>query len=336
VSLPAAWAILGAAMKRRAFLQLAASAAALPALPHIANAQAYPTRPVRLIVGFAAGGLNDIAARLTGQWLSERLSQAFVVENRQGAGGNIATESVVRARPDGYTLLVIGSSNTINPTLYDNLNFNFLRDVAPVGGIIRVPLVAAVNPSVPAATLPELIAYAKARPGKINFASGGNGSSLHVAGELFKAMAGVDMVHVPYRGAGPALTDLLAGQVQVMFSNLPESVEYIRAGRLRGLAVTTATRAAALPDLPTVGDSVPGYEASGIVGVGAPRDTASDIVSKLNAEINAGLVSEKLRSRIIELGGEPMAMTPAAFGKLLVDEVEKWGKVIKTAGIKAE
>ena len=291
---------------RRQFLHLAAGAAALPAMSRIAWGQAYPARPVRWIVGFAAGGLNDILARLIGQFLSERLGQPFVIENRPGAGGNIATEAVANAPPDGYTLLLIGSSNTINPSLYDKLNFNFLRDIAPVAGIVRVPLVMAVPASFPAQSVPAFIAYAKANPGRINFASGGNGSSLHVAGELFKMMTGTDMVHVPYRGGGPALTDLIGGQVQVMFSNLPEAISYIKAGTLRALAVTTATRAPALPDVPTVGDSVPGYEASGFGGVGVPRGTPGEIVDKLNGEINAALADPRMNARLAELGGSPL------------------------------
>ena len=274
-------------LPRRQFLHLAAGAAALPAVSRIAWAQAYPTRPVRIIVGFAAGGAADIIARLIGQWLSERLGQPFVIENRPGAGSNIATEAVVRAPPDGYTLLLVGTANAINATLYDKLNFNFIRDIAPVAGIIRVPNVMVVNPSVPAKTVPEFIAYAKANPGKINMASGGIGTAAHVSGELFKMMAGVDMVHVPYRGAAPALTDLLGGQVQVMFASMPSSIEHIRAGKLRALAVTTATRSEALPDIPTVGEFVPGYEASAWYGVGAPKDTPAEIVDKLNKEINA-------------------------------------------------
>jgi tripartite-type tricarboxylate transporter receptor subunit TctC len=321
---------------RRRFLQLAAGAAALPAISRVARAQAYPARPVRWIVGFAAGGLNDILARLIGQFLSERLGQPFIIENRPGAGGNIATEAVANAPADGYTLLLIGSSNTINPALYDKLNFNFLRDIAGVAGLVRVPLVMEVTPSFPAKSVAEFIAYAEANPGKVNFASGGNGSSLHVAGELFKMMTGVNMVHVPYRGGGPALTDLIGGQVQVMFSNLPESIGYIRAGSLRALAVTTATRSPALPDLPTVGDVVPGYEASGIGGVGVPRSTPAEIVDKLNTGINAALADPKLKARLADLGGTPLAGSPADFSRLMAEETEKWAKVVKFSGAKAE
>jgi tripartite-type tricarboxylate transporter receptor subunit TctC len=321
--------------QRRRVLHLAAGAAALPTLSRIAGAQAYPVRPVRWIVGFAAGGLNDILARLVGQFLSERLGQPFVIENRPGAGGNIATEVVANAPADGYTLLLIGSSNTINPSLYDKLNFNFLRDIVPVAGIVRVPLVMVVTPSLPVKTVPEFIAYAKANPGKINFASGGNGSSLHVAGELFKMMTGTDIVHVPYRGGGPALTDLIGGQVQVIFSNLPESLEYIRAGTLRALAVTTATRSQVLPDLPTVGDAVSGYEASGIGGVGVPRATPADIVEKLNREINAALADPGMKARLVELGGMALTGSSAEFGRLVAAETEKWAKVVKFSGAKA-
>ena len=329
---------VGEAVKvpRRQFLHLAAGAAALPAVSRIARAQTYPTRPVRIIVGFAAGGPTDIAARLIGQWLSERLGQQFVIENRPGAGSNIGTEAVVRAPPDGYTLLLVGTPNAINATLYDNLNFNFIRDIAPVASIMRAQGVMVVNPSVPAKTVPEFIAYAKANPGKINMASAGNGSPPHISGELFKLMAGVNMVHVPYRGGGPALTDLLGGQVQVMFEPDVSSIEYIRAGKLRALAVTTATRSEALPDIPTVGEFVPGYEASGWYGVGAPKDTPAEIVDKLNREINAGLADPKIKERLADLGGVPMPMTPAEFGKLIADETEKWGKVIRAANIQAD
>ena len=321
---------------RRQFLHLAAGAAALPAVSRIARAQTYPTRPVRIIVGFPPGGAADIAARLMGQWLSERLGQPFVIENRPGAGSNIATEAVVRAPADGYTLLLVSTSNAINATLYDKLNFNFIRDIAPVAGIIRVPHVMEVNPSVPAKTVPEFIAYAKANPGKINMASAGIGAAPHVSGELFKMMTGVDMVHVPYRGAAPALTDLLGGQVQVMFDTMPSSIEYIRAGKLRALAVTTATRSEALPDIPTVGDFVPGYEASAWYGVGAPKNTPAEIVDKLNKEINAGLADPKMKARLADLGGTVLAGSPADFGKLIADETEKWAKVVKFAGIKPE
>jgi tripartite-type tricarboxylate transporter receptor subunit TctC len=319
---------------RRHFLRLAAGAALLPAMPRVARAQSYPSRPVRWIVGFAAGGPQDIVARLLAQQLSERLGQQFVIENRAGAGGNIGTEAVVRSPADGYTMLMIGPSATINATLYDNLSFVFLRDIAPVASIIRTSNVMEVHPSFPAKTVPEFIAYAKANPGKINMASAGSGSSQHMAGELFKMMAGVDMVHVPYRGAAPALTDLLAGQVQVMFDNLTSSVEHVRAGRLRGLAVTTAARSEALPDLPIVGDFVPGYEASGIYGIGMPKDTPHDIVDKLNREINAALADPKIKARLADLGGLILSGSSGDFGNVLAEEVEKWGKVVKFSGAK--
>jgi tripartite-type tricarboxylate transporter receptor subunit TctC len=319
---------------RRHFLQLAAGAVVLPAMPRLARAQAYPARPVRWIVGFAAGGPQDIVARLLAQSLSERLGQQFVIENRAGAGGNIGTEAVVRAPADGYTMLMIGPSATINATLYDNLSFAFLRDIAPVASIIRTSNVMEVHPSFPAKTVPEFIAYAKANPGKINMASAGSGSSQHMAGELFKMMAGIEMVHVPYRGAAPALTDLLAGQVQVMFDNMTSSVEHVRAGRLRGLAVTTAARSEALPDLPIVGDFVPGYEASGIYGIGVPKDTPPDIVDKLNREINAALSDPRIKTRLADLGGLILSGTRADFAKVLTEEVEKWGKVVKFSGAK--
>jgi tripartite-type tricarboxylate transporter receptor subunit TctC len=306
----------------------------LPAMPRLARAQAYPARPVRWIVGFAAGGPQDIVARLLAQSLSERLGQQFVIENRAGAGGNIGTEAVVRAPADGYTMLMIGPSATINATLYDNLSFVFLRDIAPVASIIRTSNVMEVHPSFPAKTVPEFIAYAKANPGKINMASAGSGSSQHMAGELFKMMAGIEMVHVPYRGAAPALTDLLAGQVQVMFDNMTSSVEHVRAGRLRGLAVTTAARSEALPDLPIVGDFVPGYEASGIYGIGVPKDTPPDIVDKLNREINAALSDPRIKTRLADLGGLILSGTSADFAKVLAEEVEKWGKVVKFSGAK--
>jgi tripartite-type tricarboxylate transporter receptor subunit TctC len=321
---------------RRRFLHLAAGAAALPAVSSFARAQAYPTRPVRIIVTFLAGGSNDIVARLTGQWLSERLGQPFVIENRPGAGGNIGTEAVVRAAADGYTLLLVGAPNAISATLYDKLNFNFIRDIAPVAGVVDVPAVVVVNPSFPVKTLPEFIAYAKANPGKINMASAGNGSTTHLSGELFKMMTGVNMLHVPYRGAPPALTDLIAGQVQVYFSNLPGSIEYIRAGKLRALAVTTATRSEALPDVPAVGDFVPGYESSAWLGLGVPRNTPVEIVDKLNKEVNAGLADPKLKARLVDVGGAVLAGSPGDFGKLIADETEKWGKVVKFAGLKPE
>ena len=299
-------------------------------------AQSYPSRPVRLIVGFAAGGINDILARLIGQWLSERLGQPFVVENRSGASGNIATEAVVNATADGYTLLLIGSSNTINATLYGKLNFNFVRDITPVAGIIRAPLVMEVNPIFPAKTVPEFIAYARANPGKINMGSGGNGTSVQMSGELFKMMTGIDMVHVPYRGEGPALSDLVGGQVQVMFSNMPASLELVRAGKLRALAVTTASRSEALPELPTVGEFVPGYEASGIGGVGAPRGTPAEIVDKLNREINAALTDPKMKVRFADLGARALVGSSGEFGKLIAEEIEKWAKVVKFSGAKPD
>jgi tripartite-type tricarboxylate transporter receptor subunit TctC len=324
-------------LARRLFLQLAAGVAALPAAPRMAAAQAYPQRPVRLIVPFASGGASDILARLIGQWLSERMGQPFVIELRPGAGGNVGTEAVVNAPPDGHTLLMVNAApSAINATLYDKLSFNFLRDIAPVGGVVRTPLVLQVNPGFAPKTVPELIAYAKARPGMINMASAGNGTPPHVAGELFKMMAGIDIVHVPYRGGGPALVDLLGGQVQMMFGVITSSVEYIRAGKLRALAVSTAMRAEALPDLPTVGDFLPGYEASDWYGICAPRGTPAEIVGRLNAEINAGLADPRLKARLAELGGTPLPGSPAAFGKLIADETEKWGKVVRAAHMKPE
>ena len=322
-------------LPRRTFLHLAAGAASLTAVSRVAWGQTYPSRPVRIVVGFAAGGVADIAARLMGQWLSERLGQPFVVENRPGAGGNIGTESAVKAPADGHTLLLADLSNAVNATLYDKLNFNFIRDIAPVAGIIRTPGVMEVNPSFPAKTVPEFIAYAKANPGKISMATAGSGSAPHVFGELFKIMAGVDMLHVPYRGATPAITDLLAGQVQVYFGIIPSSIEYIRAGRLRALAVTTATRLEVLPDIPTVGDSVPGYEAGSWNGIAAPNSAPDEIIDKLNKEINAGLADPKVKERLAELGAAALVGSPADFGRLLVDETEKWAKVVKLAGIKA-
>jgi len=323
-------------LPRRRFLKLTAGAAALPLVSPIAAAQAYPTRPVRIIVGFASGGTLDIIARLLGQWLSERFGQPFVVENRPGAGGNIGTEAVVRAPPDGYTLLLVGSPNMINATLYEKLNFNFIRDIAPVASTDRVPLVMEVNPAFPAKSVPEFIAYTKANPGKINMASAGTGTGQHVAGELFKMMAGVDMTHVPYRSAGPALTDLIGGQVQVMFDGLPASIEHIRAGRLRALAVTTATRLEALPDISTVGDFVPGYEASAVHGVGAPKNTPTEIVDRLNKAINSALAESKTKARLADLGITVLVGSPAEFGKLIAEETEKWGKVVKFSGAKPD
>ena len=319
---------------RRQFLRLAAGAAVLPAALRIAWAQAYPSQPVRWVIGFAAGGNADILTRPIGQWLSERLGQPFIVENRPGAGSNIATEAVVRASPDGYTLLWVTSANAINATLYDKLNF--IRDIAPVATISRNAHVMVVNPSVPAKTVPEFVAYAKANPGKINMASGGNGSTPHMAGELFKMMAGIDMLHVPYRGSAPALTDLLGGQVQVYFSQTIASIEYIRAGKLRALAVTTTTRSDLLPDIPTLGEFLPGFEASTWVGVGAPRNTPPDIIEKLNKEINAALADPKIKVRLADLGGTVLPGSPADFSKLIADETEKWGNVIRTLNIKAE
>jgi tripartite-type tricarboxylate transporter receptor subunit TctC len=323
-------------LPRRQFLHLAAGAAALPAISRITFAQAYPTRPVRIIVGAPAGGPQDIAARLISQWLSEQLGQQFVIENRPGAGTNLGAEAVVRAPADGYTMLLCASPNAINATLYDNLNFNFIRDIAPVASMIRVPLVMEVNLSVPVKTVPEFIAYAKANPGKINMASGGNGSGPHVSGELFRTMTGVDMLHVPYRGDAPALTDLLGGQVHVMFGAMPGSIEHIRAARLRALAVTTAARSEALPDIPTLSEFVPGYEASIWYGIGAPRNTPGEIISKLNKQINAALADPKMKTRLADLGGMPLAGSPAAFGKLISDETEKWAKVIRAANIKPD
>jgi tripartite-type tricarboxylate transporter receptor subunit TctC len=323
-------------LPRRSFLHLAAGAAAVPTVSRIAYAQAYPTRPVRLIVGFAPGGGVDIVARLIGQRLSEQLGQPFTIENRPGVAGNLGTEVVVRAAPDGYTLLQINAANEISATLYGNLNFNFIRDIAPAGGIMRVPLVMAVNPSSPANTVPEFIAYTKANPGKVTMASGGSGSIEHMTGELFKMMAGVDMLHVPYRGAAPALTDLMGGQVQVLFTALPASIEYIKGGKLRALAVTTATRSEALPDAPTVADFVPGYEASQLYGVGAPKNTPAEIVDRLNKEINAALVDPKMKARLADLSGTALPGSPADFAKLIADETEKWGKVVRAANIKPE
>jgi tripartite-type tricarboxylate transporter receptor subunit TctC len=323
-------------LPRRNFLHLVAGAAALPAASRFARAQAYPARPVRVIVPAPAGGGYDIVARLMSQWLAERLGQPFVIDNRPGAGGNIGTEAVVRAPRDGYTLLLVAAANAINATLYENLKFNFIRDIAPVAGIIRVSNVVVVNPSVPARTVPEFIAYAKANPGKINMASAGNGTTSHVAGELFKMMAGVDMVHVPYRGGGPALTDTLGGQMQVYFPPLTPSIEYIRGGKLRALGVTSATRSDALPDIATVSDFVPGYEASQWYGVGLPENTPAEIIGKLNKEINAALGDPMMKARLANLGGIALAGSPGDFGKHIADETEKWGKVVKFAGIKAE
>jgi tripartite-type tricarboxylate transporter receptor subunit TctC len=321
---------------RRQSLHLAAGAAALPATSRIAGAQAYPTRPVRLIEGFGAGGAPDIVARLVGQWLSEHLGQQFVIDNRTGAAGNIATEAVVRAPPNGYTLLMVGSANAINAPLYEKLNFNFIRDIEPVASIILAPLLLMVNPSVSVRTIPDLIAYANADPGKLNMASPGVGTTNHLAGELFKMLTGVNMVHVPYRGVTRALTDLLAGHVQVMFGGVLSSIGYIKAGHLRALAVTGATRMHMLPDIPAVSEFVPGYEASAFYGVGAPKGTPAAIIGTLNDEINAALASPVMMARFAELGGTVIASSPADFGKLIAEETEKWGKVIRAANIKAE
>ena len=323
-------------LARRTFLQLAAAAAALPALPRAATAQAWPSRPLRLVVGFPAGGTTDLAARLIGQWLSDRLGQPVVIENRPGAGANLAAETVVRAPPDGYTLLAATSSNVINTTFYQKLSFNFVRDIAMVAGVTRSPLVLEVNPSLPVKSVPELIAHAKANPGKIALASFGTGTTSHVAGELFKMTAGVDLFHVPYRGSAPLVTDLLSGLVQAAFDNLPASIEHIRAGKLRALAVGTAERSPALPDVPTVAEFLPGFEASAWVAVGAPKATPAEIVERLNREINAGLADPRIKARLAELGGTVFVGTPADFDRLVAEQTEKWGKVIRAANIKAE
>jgi tripartite-type tricarboxylate transporter receptor subunit TctC len=323
-------------LPRRTFLQLAAGAAALPAVSHVARAQTYPTRPVRIISPFGTAGANDLVARLIGQWLSERFGQQFVIENRPGAGGTIGTEAAVRAPADGYTLLLAGTTQAINATLYDKLSFDFIRDIAPVAPIIRLPNVLDVNLSVPAKTVPEFIAYAKANPGKINMASVGTGSTPHVTGELFKMMAGVNMVHVPYRSAGAALTDLISGQVQVYFGTTASSIEHIKAGKIRALGVTTTARAEALPDIPTVGEFVPGYEASFWFGIGAPKKTPIEIVDKLNSEINAALADPKITARLADLGATVLLGSPADFAKLIADDTEKWGKVIRALNIKAD
>jgi len=323
-------------LPRRRFLHLATGAAALAAVSPIASAQTYPARPVRVVVGFAAGTTPDIYARLIGEWLSERLGQPFVIENRPGAGANIATEVVVTAPPDGYMLLLVAAPNLINATLYDKLNFNFIRDIAPVASIGRTPFVMVVNPSFPAKTVPEFIAYAKANPGKIIMASGGTGTLTHVTGELFKMMAGVDMLHVPYRGEVSALTDLLSGRAQVIFTPIITSIEQIRAGRLRALAVTAAMRLEVLPNVPTVGEFVPGYEMNGWVGIGAPKNTPTEIIEQLNNAINAALADPKISARLADLGASVLALSPADYGKIIADETEKWAKVIKFAGIKPE
>jgi tripartite-type tricarboxylate transporter receptor subunit TctC len=324
-------------LPRRKFLHLAAGAAALPATSHVATAQAYPTRPVRIIVAQAAGSGSDTVARLIGQFLSERFAKPFVVENRPGAGGNIATEAVLRASADGYTLLIASSQNSINATLYDKLNFDFVRDIAPVASVFHVPLVMEVNPSVPAKTVHEFIAYAKANPGKINMASSGIGASSHVSGELFKSMAGIDLVHVPYRGSTPALTDLLGGQVQIMFDTTPSSLPHIRSGKLRALAVTTATRLEVLPEVPTVGEFIPGYEARAWLGFVAPKNTPGTVVDRLNREINLAIADPAIKTRLVDLGGLVLPPSaPADYGKLIAEETEKWGKVVRAANIKAE
>ena len=321
---------------RRQFLHLAGGAAALPGLSRIARAQTYPARPVRIIVGAAPSGTYDIMARLIGEWLSERLGQPFVIENRPGAGTTIGTEAVVKAPPDGYTLLLVGAAAVTSALLYDKLNFNLIRDIAPVAAISREPHIMVVNPSVPAKTVPEFIAYAKGNPGKISMASGGIGTVAHLCGELFKMMTGVNIVHVPYRGLAPALTDLLGGQVQVTFASMASSIEYIRAGKLRALAVTTATRSEALPDIPTVAEFVPGYEASTWSGVGAPKATPAEIVEKLNKEINVALADHKIKARLADLGSTPLVGSATDFGKLMAEETEKWAKVIRAANIKPQ
>jgi tripartite-type tricarboxylate transporter receptor subunit TctC len=327
----------GQNMKRREFLTSIAGVAGLSALPHLASAQgAYPSRPVRIIAGFAAGGGVDITARLMGQWLNERLGQPFVTENRTGADGNIATEAVVKAPPDGYTLLLATLPNAVNASLYPKLSFVFLRDIAPVAGVIRVPMVVLVHPAVPARSIPELIAYAKDNPGKINMASAGTGSAPHMAGELFNSMAGLDMLHVPYRGQGPALSDLLGGQVQILFAAAPGTVDYIKTEKLRALAVTSATQAEVLRELPTVGSSLPGYEASQWYGLAAPAGTPADIVERLNRETNAAFADAAMKARFAAISGESIEGTPAQFGKLIAGETEKWAKVVKFAGLKVE
>jgi tripartite-type tricarboxylate transporter receptor subunit TctC len=323
-------------LPRRKFLHLAAGAAALPAVSRIARAQTYPSRPVRMIVGFGAGTAADIVARLMGAWLSERLGQPFIIENRPGAGSNMGAQAVVRAPADGYTLLLVTTTNAVNATLYNNLDFNLSPDIAPVAGLILVPNVLVVNPSVPAKTVPEFIAYAKANPGKLNMASVGNGTMPHVSGELFNMMAGVTMVNVQYRGAPPALTDLLGGQVQVYFASTTISIEHIRAGELRALAVTTAKRSEALPDIPTVGDFLPGYESSLWFGVGVPKNTPGEIIDRLNKEVNAGLADPKIKARVADMGGTMLPGSPADFRKLIADETEKWAKVVKFADIKPD
>jgi tripartite-type tricarboxylate transporter receptor subunit TctC len=321
---------------RRAFMHLAVGAAALPAVPRIARAQAYPSRPVRIVVGFPAGGATDIQARLMGEWLTERLGQQFIIENKPGASGNIGTETVAKAPADGYTLLQVVTPHAINAALYSNLNFDFMRDIAPIICLARLAYVVVVNPSVPATTLPELIAYAKANPGKINYGSAGQGTPQNIACELFKMMTGVNLVHVPYRGGAPAVADLISGHLQVIFAPVSEAIQQIKAGKLRALAVTTATRLDVLPDAPTVGDFVAGYEASGFGGIGAPRNTPAEIIDRLNKQLNAGLADSKIKERIVELGGTVLGGSPAEFGKIIAEATEKWAKVIKFAGVKAE
>jgi tripartite-type tricarboxylate transporter receptor subunit TctC len=323
-------------LPRRNFLHLAVGAVALPTASRIARAQAYPTRPVRIIVGVAPGGAYDITARLIGEWLSERLGQPFVIENRPGAGTTIGTEAVVKAPPDGYTLLLVGAAAVTSALLYHKLNFNLIRDIAPVAGVLRGPHVMVVNPSVPTKTVPEFIAYAKANPGKVSFGSGGIGTVADMAGELFKVMAGVNMVHVPYRGNAPALTDVIAGQMQLMFADTPSSIEHIKAGKLRALAVTTAVRSEMLPEVPTVNEFVPGYEASFWSGVGAPKNTPAEIIDRLNKEINAALADQKIKARLADLGCTPLVGSATDFGKLIADDTEKWGNVIRALNIKAE
>jgi tripartite-type tricarboxylate transporter receptor subunit TctC len=323
-------------LSRRRFLRFTSGAIALPASSRLARAQTYPSRPVRLIIGYTPGGSADLTARLMGQWLSEKLGQSFIVENRPGASTNIATEAVLRAAPDGYTLLLVAPANAINATLYDKLNFNFIREVEPVAGLIRFPNVVVVNPSVPVKSIPELIAYAKANPGKLNMASSGNGSTIHMSGELFKMLTDINMVHVPYRGGAPALTDLIAGQVQVMFDNLPTCAEHVKSGKLRGLAVTSTTRSEVLPDLPTVADFLPGYEASAWYGLSAPKGTPAEIVDRLNKAVNEILADPKVKAKFSEYGAILLPGSAADFGKLLADETEKWGKVVKFSGAKVD
>jgi tripartite-type tricarboxylate transporter receptor subunit TctC len=321
---------------RRAFMHLAVGAAAVPAVPRVARAQAYPSRPVRIVVGFPAGGATDIQARLMGEWLSERLGQQFIVENKPGASGNIGTETVAKAPTDGYTLLQVVTPHAINAALYTNLSFDFIRDIAPVICLARLAYVVVVNPSVPATTLPEFIAYAKANPGKINYGSAGQGTPQNISCELFKMMTGVNLVHVPYRGGAPAVNDLVSGHLQVIFAPVSEAIQQVKAGKLRALAVTTATRLDVLPDVPTVGDFVPGYEASGFGGIGAPKNTPAEIIDMLNKELNAGLADSKIKARIVELGGTVAGGSPAEFATILSEATEKWARVIKTAGIKVE